>query len=75
MGKIYIVNHSISGGSYVENYSSFHHTEAEAVASFEESKASAGEDPYLIELIVLDTETLDATTITGWEGSIEDYEE
>ena len=75
MGKVYIVNHAITGGTYVESSHWFHHTEEEAVESFEESKASVGEDPALIELIMLDTDTLEAVTITGWEGTNEDLED
>jgi len=40
-----------------------------------ECKASVGEDPTIIELVRLDTETLDATTITGWEGTFDDLDE
>ena len=74
MATIYIVNHT-TGGYYTQNFSSYHHTEAEAAEAFEKCKASVGEDPYLIELIRLDTATLEATTITGWEGTFEDFEE
>lgn len=74
MADIYIVNHATSG-PYTQSFSSYHHTEVEAAEAFEKCKASVGEDPYLIELIRLDTVTLDATTITGWEGTIDDLEE
>lgn len=73
MGPIYIVNVSV-GGYYTEQHSYYHHTESEAQASFEECKASVGEDPTIIELVRLDTETLDATTITGWEGTFDDLD-
>lgn len=74
MAQIFIVNHSISG-PYAQCFSSYHHTENEASDAFEECKASVGEDPCLIELIRLDTESLEATTITGWEGSSFDLED
>ncbi len=75
MGKVYIVNHAISGGTYVESSHWFHHTEEEAVESFEDSVNSVGEDPTRVELICLDTETLEAVTITGWEGTFDDLDE
>lgn len=74
MATIYIVNHSI-GGAPTQLFSSYHHTESEAADAFDDYKSSVGMDYCLIELIRLDTETLDATTITGWEGSSDDIEE
>jgi len=74
MASIYIVNVSV-GGYYVEQHSYYHRTESEAQESFEECKASVGDDPTLIELVRLDTETLDVTTITGWEGTFDDLED
>jgi hypothetical protein len=74
MASIFIVNHSISG-PYAQCFSSFHKTEEEGAGAFVDCKNSVGEDPALIELIRLDTETLDAVTIYGWEGNIEDLEE
>jgi len=74
MASIYIVNHTISG-MYPENWTSYYRTEEEASDGFDECVASASEDPNLIELIRLDTETLDATTIRGWEGTCEDLED
>ena len=73
MANIYIVNHSISG-PYAQCFSSFHKKEDEASEAFVDCKNSVGEDPALIELIRLDTETLEATTILGWEGNIEDLD-
>lgn len=73
MASIYIVNHSISG-PYTQCFSSFHKTEEEGTGAFVDCKNSVGEDPALIELIRLDTETLDAVTILGWDGNIEDLE-
>jgi hypothetical protein len=74
MASIYIVNHTISG-MYPENWSSYYRTEEEASDGFDECVASASEDPNLIELIRLDTETLDAVTIKTWEGTCEDLED
>ena len=74
MANIFIVNHSISG-PYAQCFSSYHKTEEEAASAYFDCKQSVGEDPALVELILLDTETLDATTICGWEGSAFDLEE
>ncbi len=74
MATIFIVNHTISG-MYPENWTSYYRTEEEASDGFDECVASASEDPNLIELIRLDTETLDATTIRGWEGTCDDLED
>jgi len=74
MASIFIVNHSISG-PYTQCFSSYHKTEADAAEAFFECKQSVGEDPELIELIALDTETLDAVTHCSWEGSVFDLEE
>lgn len=73
MANIFIVNHSISG-PYAQCFSSYHHTETEAAGSFVDCKNSVGDDPALIQLIALDTETLEATTYCEWEGNIEDLE-
>ena len=74
MASIYIVNHSISG-PYAQCYSSFHHTPEDAATAFAECKQSVGDDPALIELIALDTDTLEAVTHCGWEGNIDDLED
>ena len=77
MAGIYIVNVA-RGGYYTEQFSRYYRTEREAVESFEECKARVGEDPMVIDLVHLDTETLKAVTITGWEGTgdnLEDEEE
>ena len=74
MANVYIVNHTI-GGYYVENHSSFHLTEAEGQEAYDECMENVGEDPNAIELIRLDTETLTATTLKSWEGTIDDLEE
>jgi hypothetical protein len=74
MASIYIVNVSV-GGYYVEQNSYYYRSESEAAESFEECKASVGDDPTAIELLRLDTETLEAVIITGWEGTFDDLEE
>ena len=74
MADIYIVNVA-TGGYYTEQSSYYHHTESEAHESFDECMDSVGEDPTLIELIRLNTETLEAVTIRGWEGTDEDVDD
>jgi len=74
MATIFIVNHS-TGGYHTYSSSFYHHTEEEARLAFEDSKESVGEDPAYIELVRLDTETLDAVTLDWWEGNIDDLEE
>jgi hypothetical protein len=74
MADIYIVNFT-TGGMYPSNESSFHLVESEAHDSFVEFMDSVGDDPVMIELIRLDTVTLDGTTIRGWEGTSDDLEE
>jgi len=71
MADIYIVNVA-RGGYYTEQFSRYYRAESEAVESFEECKARVGEDPMVIDLVHLDTETLKAYTITGWEGTFDD---
>jgi hypothetical protein len=73
MANVYIVNHTI-GGYYVENHSSYHLTEAEGQDAYDECMESVGGDPNAIELIRLDTETLEATTLKSWEGTDDDLE-
>ena len=73
MATVFIVNHAISG-PYAQSWNYFHKTEEEAAGSFVDCKNSVGEDPALIQLIALDTETLEATTYCEWEGNIEDLE-
>jgi hypothetical protein len=74
MTEIYIVNFT-TGGMYVENSSSYHSSESEAQSAFAECMERVSIDPVMIELIRLDTSTLDATTIRGWEGTSDDLEE
>jgi hypothetical protein len=74
MADIYIVNVA-RGGYYTQQSSSYHRTESGAQDFFAECMDSVGDDPTVIELVRLDTETLDATTIRGWEGTIDDLED
>ena len=74
MASIYIVNVSV-GGYYVEQHSYYHRTESEAQESYDECLESVGDDPTTLELIRLDTETLDAVTIKTWSGTCEDLED
>ena len=74
MADIYIVNFT-TGGMYPSNESSFHLVESEAHAAFHDCLESVGDDPVMIELIRIDTVTLEATTIRGWEGTMDDLEE
>jgi len=74
MADIYIVNVA-RGGYYTEQFSRYYRTESEAVESFEECKARVGEDPMVIDLVHLDTETLKAVTIAGWEGTFDNLED
>lgn len=74
MASIYIVNHT-RGGYYTENQSYYLKTESEAQDAFDDALAAVDEDPSVIELVRLDTETLDATTLKFWEGTVDDLEE
>lgn len=74
MASVYIVN-STRGGYYVENWSYYHPTEVEAQERFDSLMESVGEDPHIIELVRLDTETLCVTTLRFWEGTIDDLDE
>lgn len=74
MANVYIVN-STRGGYYVENWSYYYPTEVGAQARFDSLMESVGEDPCIIELVRLDTETLDATSLRSWEGTIDDLED
>jgi hypothetical protein len=73
MATIFIVKHA-TGGYYTTASSYYHHTEEEARLAFEDAKDSVGEDPAYIELVRLDTETLEAITHDWWEGSVADLE-
>jgi hypothetical protein len=68
MADIYIVNFT-TGGMYPSNESSFHLVESEAQAAFAERMESGDAFLGVVELIRLDTVTLEATTIRGWEGT------
>ena len=74
MAQIFIVNHVISG-PYTQCFSSYHHTEEEGQEFYDECMESVSVVPNMIELIRLDTETLDAVTIHSWEGTAADIEE
>ena len=74
MASIYIINHTICA-PYPETWSSYHHTEVEASDAYDECMESATDDENLIELIRLDTESLDAVTIKTWSGTCEDLDE
>ncbi len=70
---IYIVNHC-TGGYYAELYSAYHLTEVEASANFEETLLNIGGDPTLVELVRLNTSTLEAVTLKSFEGTMDDIE-
>ena len=74
MATIFIVKHA-TGGYHTYSSSFYHHTEEEARLEFDDAKASVGEDPAYIELVRLETETLDAVTLDWWEGSTLDLED
>ena len=74
MAEIYIVNIA-AVASRTELRSTYHPTEAEARASFDACMESEGEDCTLIELVLLDTETLDATILEFWDGAVNDTDD
>ena len=74
MATIYIVNHT-TGGYYVTASSSYHHTEEKAREDFTESVGGVGDDPAHVELVRLDTETLETITLDWWEGTAADLDE
>lgn len=74
MANVYIVNHTV-GGYYTQNHSYFLPTEREGHEIYHKCMDSVGDDPTVIELIRLDTETLDAVTLDSWEGTIDDLDE
>ncbi len=74
VSELFIVNHVISGYT-PECYTYYHRTEAEAQASYDECMESVSMDPVLVELIRLDTSTLEATTIHSFEGTMDDLGE
>ena len=74
MADIYVVNHAVSGfHAQVSTY--YHKTEIEAQESFHDCVKSASDDPNMVSLILLDTETLDATTLIDWEVTADDIED
>ena len=74
VSELFIVNHVISGYT-PECYTYYHRTEAEAQASYDECMESVSMDPVLVELTRIDLETLDATTIHSFEGTMDDLGE
>lgn len=74
MAEIYIVNIA-TVSSRTELRSSYHPTEAEGRTSFDAGMASEGEDCTLIELVCLDTETLEATVLELWDGTGSDTDD
>jgi hypothetical protein len=71
---IYIVNHAV-GGYYTELHSSYFLVESEAQADYTENLLNVGDDPSFVELIRLDTSTLEAVTLKSFEGTMDDLEE
>jgi hypothetical protein len=71
---IYIVNHVI-GGYYTEIHSSYFLLESEAQADYDENMLNVGDDLSVVELIRLDTSTLEAVTLKSFEGTMDDLEE
>jgi hypothetical protein len=74
MANVYIVNHAV-GGYYVDNWTSYFRTRAEAEVEYNECVSSVGEDPVIISLIELNAETLHAETVLTWSGNIDDLED
>jgi len=71
---IYIVNH-VTGGYYTELHSSYFLVESEAQAEYTESLLNVGDDPSFVELIRLDTSTLEAVTLKSFEGTMDDIKD
>lgn len=71
---IYIVNHT-TGGYYVENWTSYHRTRAEAEAEYNKCCTRVGIDPVIISIIELNPETLHAETVQTWSGNEDDLED
>ena len=74
MAEIYIVSIA-TVAARTELRSTYHPTEAEARASFDACMESEGEDRTLIELVRLDTATLDATILEIWDGTVNDTDD
>lgn len=77
MASVYIVNDTRCDALlyYAESQSYYHPTEIEAQERFDSLMESVDEVPRIIELIHLDTETLDATSLRFWKGTIDDLED
>jgi hypothetical protein len=71
--NIYIVN-DVTGGYYAEIRSSYHLTEAEAQKAYDEAMLNIGYDPSIVELVRLDTSTLEEVTLKFFEGTMENLE-
>ena len=71
--NIYIVN-NVTGGYYTEIHSSYHLTEAEAQKAYDENMLNIGGDPAIVEIVRLDTSTLDRVTLKFFEGTAGDLE-
>jgi len=71
--NIYIVN-NVTGGYYTEIRSSYHLTAIEAGKAYAEAMLSVGDDPVIVELVRLDTSTLEAVTLKFFEGTAESLE-
>ncbi len=74
MAEIYIVNIATVESSTALR-SLYLRTEAEGRASFDACMASEGEDCTLIELVCLDTETLETTVLELWDGTVNDSDD
>jgi hypothetical protein len=72
--NIYIVN-TTTGGVYCMNSSYYHRVEAEARADYKVCLRNVSDDPAIVELIRLDTDTLEAVTLEWWSGNIDNLEE
>jgi hypothetical protein len=72
--NIYIVN-TTTGGMHCENSSYYHRAEAEARADYKMCLRNVSDDPAVVELICLDTDTLEAVTLEWWSGNIDNLEE
>lgn len=71
---IYIVNH-VNGGYYTEIRSSYHLVESEAQKNYEATLLRVGEDPTVVELVRLNTSTLESVTLKFFEGTIDNIED
>ena len=70
MASVYIVNDAQCDPLvyYAGSQSYYHPTEIEAQERFDSLMESVDDVPRIIELVRLDTETLDATSLRFWKG-------